>query len=174
MKTTEFAMKTALKMLALASLPVVLSCCVGHEVYHFKSTTHQPQSVTIVNTQTGESVWSQEIPVGKQLNVRFMRRHDTADSQGYDELRWSLSDLGSDLGGTSSSMRVPPPSERRIETHVRNTPELRPEAPAPMPEAAPMAAPMPAAAPTAKAPAPKPRPKAQGVVMPDPKQPAPR
>ncbi len=165
-------MKTAATVLALAAMPVILGCCGGHETYHYKSTTHMPQTVTLVNTRTGESVWSQEIPVGKQLNVRFMRRHDLADSQGWDELRWSLSDLGRDQGGISSSMRVPPPSERRIETLVRGTPESRPEPPAPMPEAAPMAAPMPT--PAAKAPAPKAKPKTEGVVLPDPKQPAPR
>ncbi|GJQ29201.1 MAG: hypothetical protein HBSAPP03_10850 [Phycisphaerae bacterium] len=162
-------MKSFPVLLALAVPALLLASCGGHEAYHFPSSAHQPQTITLVDTRTGESVWSQEVPVGKQLNMRFMRRGDIADGQGWDEMRWSISDVGRDQSGTPSTMRVPPPSERRIETHVRTTPESRPEPPTPAPVPV-MAAP---------APAPKPAParparSTSGLVMPDPKQPAPK
>lgn len=161
-------MKTFASVAALFSAATLVGCA-GHETYHFVSTASMPQTVTLRNFQTGENVWSQEIPVGKQLNVSFLRRADIADSQGWDEMRWSVSDIGRDHGGNSSTIRVPPPSERRLDVHDRSTPEARPTL-ATQPAEPTLGAPPP----PAPAPKPKPTKPPEGVVMPDPKQESPK
>lgn len=143
-------------------------CNAGHESYQFPSTTHTPQTVTLVNTRTGERLWSQEVPAGSQLNIAFVRSPGVAEEQHYDEMRWSITSLGRSPGSVlsttptsrSSMMRVPPPSERRLEVVVRDGPEDRPSA---------VGAVTPPAQPTTGAPS-----QAPTIVPPDPKQPAPK
>ncbi|CAG0965590.1 hypothetical protein PHYC_00965 [Phycisphaerales bacterium] len=161
-------MKTVATLVAMLTATTLVGCA-EHEAYHFVSTASMPQTVTLRNYQSGENIWSQEIPVGKQLNVAFLRRADIADSQGWDEMRWSISDIGRNHGGVSSTIKVPPPSERRFDLHDRSTPEARPQLATPAPEPA-LGAPTPATA-TKPKPAKKPP---EGVVMPDPKQAAPK
>lgn len=162
-------------LISAALAVVFLGGCASPETYRFRSTTNLPQSVTLLDTRTGESVWSQEVPVGRQLNVSFRRNPNTADSQGWDELRWSISDIGASLTGNSSTIMVPPPSERRLEVDFRPTPETRPPGGSRFPEGTGSttmpAQPLP---PQGEAPpSVKPKP-AEGLVLPDPKQPAPR
>jgi hypothetical protein len=153
----RFRLSTILGAVILGAL----AGCRTQESYSYVSTTHLPQTVTLLNTRTGESIWSQEIPVGRQLNITFVNRPDRADSQGWDEMRWSLTDIGNGLGGQTSTIRVPPPSERRLDVTVRDFPEERPQA-APV-----TGAPSPA-------PTPRPRRQPEGIVPPNPKQPSPR
>lgn len=158
---------TPLRLCFLVLLSGLVGCR-SPESYSYVSTAHIPQTVTLLDTRTGESVWSQEIPVGRQLNITFLVRHDTADSQGWDEMRWSITEIGQQHSGRTSVIRVPPPSERRLDVTMRDIPEDRPEGgPAPV-----AGAPVPRPAPPA--PAPRPRKQPEGIVPPDPKQPSPR
>jgi hypothetical protein len=165
-------MRHALSAALLA--PALLAGCSVHEAMHYKSTTHMPQTVTLIDTRTGESVWSCEVPVGKQLNLSFARPNRSAESDGYDEMRWAIASIGDDFGGSPSVIRVPPPSHRRLEGTLRQGPEARPageprpSAAAPATQPAPTPAPAPAEAPKARKKAP------EGIALPDPKQPAPR
>lgn len=159
-----------MKILGLALVAMVfVSGCTVHETYRYRSTPDTPKTVTLINWVTGEAVWSYEIPAGKQLNVSFDRSVRSAERQGYDEMRWNIGPLGDDRGGSSSVIRVPPPSQRRIELEVRASHELPPTAERPAPMPAPMGAPPPSSAPAApasKAPS--------GIALPDPKQAAPK
>lgn len=153
-----------------------LGGCHASEHHHFRSTVTVPQSVTLIDVGTGEQVWSAEVPVGKQLNMLFMRSARSAERDGWDELRWSFAAIGDDNGGRMSVVRVPPPSQRRIETEVRKGPELR-DASAIAPGGPTLAAPAPKAEPrAAEAPKaePKPRKAPEGIALPDPKQAAPK
>ncbi len=143
-------------------------CNSGHESYQFPSSTHMPQTVTLSNTRTGERLWSQEVPAGSQLNLVFVRAPGVAEEQNYDEMRWSITPIGRSPGNAlsttptsrSSMMRVPPPSERRLDVQVREGPEDRPGA---------VGFVAPPAQPTTGAPS-----QAPTIVPPDPKQPAPK
>lgn len=109
-------------LVALGSL--ALPGC-SQERYSYASTVHMPLTVTMKNTSTGETIWSYDVPVGQQLNVIFQRDADLADSQGYDDMVWTVSDIGKSDSGHPSTLRVPPPSERRLDLTVRSGNEPR-------------------------------------------------
>lgn len=100
-----------------------------HESYSYASTAHMPLTVAMKNTTTGETVWSYDVPVGQQLNVSFQRDADLADSQGYDDMVWTVSQIGAFEKGRTNTLRVPPPSERRLDMTVRSSNEPRAAAP---------------------------------------------
>jgi len=161
---------TTARTLALFAAALALSGCASrYEKYTYKSVAGQPQTVSIEDWTTGETVWSYEVPVGRQLNIRFLRKADVADSDGWDEMRWNVGAIGESNDGKASTMRVPPPSQRRVRNSIRETPEARLDSFT--------AAPVdPVAGSTAPAPAPASKPAAvpEGVVLPDPKQPPPK
>lgn len=170
-------MKVRLTPVVLVALPLVLPLwgCQVHEQYHYKSTVHEPATVTLENHWTGEKLWSYEVPAGRQLNVKFMRGARSAERDGYDEMSWSVAGWGDDEGGRPSLMRVPPPSQRRLRMDLRQGPE------SPVYGGTTPVAPPPPAVNAASAPAPtpaepvKPKSKApEGIALPDPKQPAPK
>ncbi|MCE7974681.1 MAG: hypothetical protein DYG92_10235 [Leptolyngbya sp. PLA1] len=159
---------------AVLASAAILGGCHANEHHHFRSTVTVPQSVTLIDVGTGEQIWSSEVPVGKQLNMLFMRSPRSAERDGWDELRWSIASIGDDNGGKMSVVRVPPPSQRRIETEVRKGPELR-DASAVAPGGPALAAPAPRADAAPKPePAPKVRKTPDGIALPDPKQAAPK
>ncbi|MDX2131160.1 MAG: hypothetical protein SFY69_03795 [Planctomycetota bacterium] len=186
--STRRTLASLTTLASLAAAALVGGCRSGSETYVFPSTPHTPQTVTLVNTRTGERLWSQEIPAGSQLNMTFVRSYQSAEGDGYDELRWSLTPLGRPVGNAftnsassrTSSMRVPPPSERRLDVDVRPGPEDRPARTAwttPAAESVSTTPPPPntaPAAPTAPASPPAPSRTPEGIVLPDPKQPAPK
>lgn len=96
-----------------------------HERYSYASTAHMPLTITMKNTTSGETVWSYDVPVGQQLNLTFQRDADLADTQGYDDMVWTVADIGKSEKAKSSRLRVPPPSERRLEMTVRSGNEPR-------------------------------------------------
>ncbi|MFA6046730.1 MAG: hypothetical protein WC718_17230 [Phycisphaerales bacterium] len=193
-RTPTLMRPLALLAAALGSALLLPGC--SHERYSYASTAHVPLSIAMKNTTTGETVWSYDVPVGQQLNLTFQRDADLADAQGYDDMVWTVCDLGKVDKGRTNTLRVPPPSERRLEMSVRSTNEPRLAAPVeserananaaypptgpglfprtapPTPDAAPGNAPAaPASAPTAK---PKTPPQTPAIALPDPKQQAPK
>lgn len=147
--------------------------------FNYTSTIHTPYTVTLVDTSTGDVLWTYEVPVGKTLSVRFLEGHD-AEATGKDTMKWEVfpaKRMGSTL---ANSMPVPAASSRILKVYLREGPEAFPEssvAALPPPPAAPIQ-PAPAAAPTPEStPAPEatPAPAAapSSIILPDPKQPAP-
>ncbi len=61
----------AFAAVALGLLGSFLGGCQEGEKYVYKSTPHVPETVTLINTTTGEQVWSYDIPAGQELTVRF-------------------------------------------------------------------------------------------------------
>lgn len=121
-RNTSHARMAVAALVGLAAL--ALPGCF-HEKYSYASTVHMPLTVTMKNTSTGETIWSYDVPVGQQLNVTFQRDADLADSQGYDDMVWTVSDIGKSDAGRPSTLRVPPPSERRLDLTVRSGNEPR-------------------------------------------------
>lgn len=133
----------------------------------YQSTSELPQTVTIVDTRSGQAVWSKDIPVGRQLVIRFYAEKSD-DPANPDRMDWQLMQMrqgGTDL---SNHVFVPPANARRIETAFRARGEMPPVAtadvPTPPPEATPNAAPDAVAAPEPTpepAPTPSPEPTAE-------------
>lgn len=107
---------------ALASA-VLLGACSSTERIAYKSDTWSPKTVTLLDTRTGESVITIDVPVGKQLNLWFQKSAQTAENEGSDSLHYSIRPMG-DSGTTPGTvLTVPPPSARRLDVTLRKTPE---------------------------------------------------
>ncbi len=86
-----------------------------------------PQSVAVVDTRTGETVWAMDIPAGQQLTIHFKDVGKRSNELGYDEMDWQLNVIGSPNRSLGSTIRVPPAHARRIDGSLRG-PEFGPVA----------------------------------------------
>ncbi len=114
-----------LRAAAIAGVALALAGCSGNEVYVYESTPMMPQTVTLVNTATGEKVWTCEVPVGQRLDLRFANTLKSAEETGSDEMSWQLSGVNAKPQGRRSTVKVPPPSHRRLDLTQRPQPEIR-------------------------------------------------
>lgn len=153
----------------------------------YQSTSELPQTVTIVDTRSGQAIWSKDIPVGRQLVIRFYAEKSD-DPTNPDRMDWQLMQMRQGGADLSNHVFVPPANARRIETAFRARGEMPPVATAevqpppaesaPEPVAAPEATPEPAPAPTPEptpnpdpAPAPEPTPTPEPAPAPTPEPP---
>jgi len=175
-------MKRAIFGAAVLTL-AALSGCTTHESHRFQSRPHVPQTVSLVDTATGETVWTYEIPVGQELTVEFRRSNSIAEEEGWDEMSWRVGRIGLSRTDPPNTMRVPPASHRRLDLYVRagteavgSLPTSRSTGdamPGPTTIGSPAPAPAPAAAPATGTPKSAPKPPS-GLALPDPKQAAPK
>jgi hypothetical protein len=107
---------------------------VSDDTHVYYSTPDMPQTVSVIDWRTGETVWSSEIPVGQQLVVQFR------DGTGADKdpnvpstMRWGLLPMGNEYGRLQNVTLVPPVSGRRLHVDVRPAPELPPGVAATLP-----------------------------------------
>ncbi len=126
--------RTAIRTLALASAAATLLAASGcyfpggpgysADSHTLESFPHQPQTFTLIDTRTGEAVFSNEIPVGMQLVVEFYTNRGVKDSALPDMMRSEVMEIGKITGGLEHKMDVPPKWGRRIDVTLRETPEL--------------------------------------------------
>lgn len=93
--------------------------------FTYYSLPHQPQTVTLVDTRSGEKLWTCEIPVGQQLCMRFVNQSGQ-EAKGEDLMRWKLMPLGQDYGTLDNRFACPPRSCRRVDVTLRQGPEYVP------------------------------------------------
>lgn len=96
--------------------------------FTYESHEWQPWTVSLIDTRTGESLWSVDVPVGQKLTVGFRK------GAGPNEFKPDMMDWGivpSTRSGTSrpNQLPVPPAQSRRLEPTLRPTPELPGTAP---------------------------------------------
>lgn len=97
------------------------------DTYTYISDAHTPKTVSLIDTRTGETVWSYEVPVGRQLTMRFYKNYQSAkDPNNPDTMRWEEFEAGTYYGGLHNTMNVPPQAARRIDFTLRNAPEHKP------------------------------------------------
>ncbi len=100
--------------------------------YTFESTTWQPATVTLIDTRTGEAIWTVDVPVGQQAVVGFSEGTGPNDLRP-DEIVWGLMPLGRRFGTRENRLPCPPASARRVELSYRPAPEspseMTPESP---------------------------------------------
>jgi uncharacterized lipoprotein YmbA len=100
-----------------------LGGCQFTETSKYVSTPMEPKTVMVINTATGETVWTCDVPVGQQLDIGFKNRPDRAQELGYDEMTYGLSGVDSQTASRPSTVRVPPPPTRKIVWVMRPIPE---------------------------------------------------
>lgn len=97
------------------------------DTFTYISDAFSPKTVSLIDTRTGETVWSYEVPVARQLTIRFYKTYkEQADPNNPDLMRWEELKPGTEYGSLRNSMNVPPAEARRIDLTVRSIPELKP------------------------------------------------
>lgn len=91
--------------------------------YTWISRPHEPKSVMLVDTRTESVFWSVDIPVGKQLTVRFYEDESPENIQTPALMRWDLQDAGTNFRRLENAQLVPPANSRRLEWEFRPAPE---------------------------------------------------
>jgi hypothetical protein len=120
----------------LLALPAVLGGCWveggrgnSADAFTYVSTEYQPKTISLVDTRTGQTVWSYELPVGRQLNMQFFRgdSNTAADFLNPDTMTWDDVPAKTYFGLARQRLAVPPATARRIDVALRPSPELTPE-----------------------------------------------
>lgn len=122
---------TAALTVAVALLPVLTGC--GYQsgsrgfkgsAHTYVSSEHLPATLTLVDTRTGEVVWTMDIPAGKQLVTRFSADAGTDPVDRPDRLEYAVMDAGDRYGRLRSVVSVPNAASRRWELTYRSGPEF--------------------------------------------------
>lgn len=96
----------------------------SNDHYTYVSTSHTPQTVSIVDTRSGEVIWSRDVPVAKQLNIRFVRNTNKDNPSRPDTMKYAVTDAGKLFGRLTDEITVPPAESRRIDVELRKGPEF--------------------------------------------------
>lgn len=125
-------MRLTIAAIALATGLSLCGCTVGYnphgqgrsnDTFTYISTSHEPKTITLIDTRTSEKLWTCEVPVGQQLVVRFLD-DERSESRGWDTMKWRLMPAWTAWGTLDNSMSVPPNTARRIDMTLRRGPEF--------------------------------------------------
>lgn len=107
----------------------------------YKSVVWQPKTVSLTDTASGETLWTKEVPVGKQIVIEF-HANDAAgdDPRRPDQMAWDIVDINKGADGWEGRIDVPGSNWRRLSFDLRPAPEY-PRREAPVMEPPPLTAP---------------------------------
>ena len=97
---------------------------VSVDKYTYVSEPWEPKTVELVDTRTGETLWSVDVPVGQQLAVRFYPDREKDNAYTPDLMRWDLMEAGTRFRRLENSMLVPASNARRLDMSLRTAPEF--------------------------------------------------
>ncbi len=95
----------------------------SNDSYTYISREWEPKTISVIDTRTGQAVWSYEIPVGRQLMMEFFP-NASGDPNLPDNLCWSERVAGRLFGVLDNTVSVPSASVRRVDMKVRPVPEM--------------------------------------------------
>lgn len=93
--------------------------------YTYESFSYAPQTVTVKDVRTGETLWTYDIPVGMQLSFKFHpgARKDI-DPNFPDLMKWDVWEVGTRFGQPRNELAVPGARDRMVDVSIRKGPEL--------------------------------------------------
>ena len=91
--------------------------------FTYVSRPFEPKTVSLIDTNTNETLWTVDIPVGKQLTMRFYPDKGQTNSTVPDLMRWDIQDEGTKFRTLTNTMMVPPAGVRRVDVELRPIPE---------------------------------------------------
>lgn len=92
---------------------------VSRDAFTFASTSHDPKTVQLKDTRTGEVLWTYEIPVDRELVVRFYPGRNSTNLEMPDEMRWEEWEKDRRHGSLENKMPVPHYDYRRLDVTIR-------------------------------------------------------
>jgi hypothetical protein len=122
----------------------------SYDTFTYESTPQFPQTVNLIDLRTNETLWSVDVPEGKQLVVSFYDDYNTSNPGKPALMRWQIMDNGEMWGQLSNAMPVPEAHNRLLEPKYRSAPSAGRLAPG---EAGAEPPPLPVPAPPPPAPA---------------------
>jgi len=96
----------------------------SRDTFTYYGIPDQPPTVTILDTRTGETVWTYEVPVGRQLTMRFVDDYASDNVMKPTKLEWQDMELGTRSGTLENSIFVPDRYSRRVDVTYRPAPEM--------------------------------------------------
>lgn len=114
--------KLAVPALTMAWALTMLGGCatssgLGDNTY--LSTPDSPKTISLIDTRTGQTIWTVDVPVNRQLVLRFFENQPGNDRNRPDAMRWEIKQLGRSGGELSNLMPVPDKFSRRIDMTLR-------------------------------------------------------
>ncbi|MBL0921506.1 MAG: hypothetical protein IBJ10_05185 [Phycisphaerales bacterium] len=98
--------------------------------FTYASTSWQPKTISVIDTRTGETIWSMDVPVGRKLVIDFNEAPSSEindDPSRPDIMLWDIMENDRYFGALANKVRVPGPGLRRVDVTLRPTPELPPD-----------------------------------------------
>lgn len=96
---------------------------ISSDAYTYISTAFYPKTVSVIDTRTGQTVWSYDVPVGRQLNFQFSASDEPQSAAYPDKIKWSEVDAGQLFGTLENEQPMPGRDARRIDLKIRPVPE---------------------------------------------------
>ena len=93
--------------------------------FAYVSTPVSPKTVVIYDVRSGEAWFKKEIPVGQQLNFRFMSKGGDNPKFSPARLEWAMVDAGNNASKLTNQITAPPEEACRIKVEIRQ-PEYHP------------------------------------------------
>jgi hypothetical protein len=95
----------------------------SNDTYTFTSEPYSPKTVFLKDLRTQQTLWTHEVPVGRQLVVSLFAGPDQAKPMP-DTMRFSEMKHGDSFGTLSNSMAIPSVGSREIGFELRKIPEF--------------------------------------------------
>jgi hypothetical protein len=130
-------------LLAAAAAGTMAGCWPGYrpggsqasyDEYTYVSTPDEPKTVKLLESTTNTTIWTVEVPIGKELVVKFYEDHDPKNTTRPTLMRWEIFEAGHEFGELHNAMPVPDAAHRRVDWFLRKNGTA---VPAPEPAAAP-------------------------------------
>lgn len=95
----------------------------SNDTYTFTSEPYSPKTVFLKDIRTQQTLWTYEVPVGRQLVVSLISGPDQAKSMP-DTMRFGEMKPGDSFGSLANSMPIPGVTSREIGFELRKIPEF--------------------------------------------------
>ena len=95
----------------------------SRDQFTYASTPLQPQTITVFDARTNEAIWSQDVPVGQKLVIRFFDGRGSGEGNFPALMRWEVMDDDRSSGRLANELAVPLRDARRVEVTLRDAPE---------------------------------------------------
>jgi hypothetical protein len=95
----------------------------SQDTFVYVSRPHEPKTVTLIDTRSGEAIWTYDVPVGSKLVIDFEADESEGIPERPDLMRWELMNDTELMGRLDNAIPVPAATARRLDVTLRPSPE---------------------------------------------------